>query len=73
MPLIFNIRMDPYESYDSTDSYGHLTQKISWLFQPMSVLMEQHLASLAEYPPVQGGASFDMSNVVDEFLNKAMQ
>ena len=73
MPLIFNLRMDPYESYDSTDSYGHLTQKISWLFQPMSVLMQQHLASLAEYPPVQGGASFDMSNVVEEFTSKAMQ
>ncbi|RYH09613.1 arylsulfatase [Tropicimonas sp. IMCC6043] len=73
MPLIFNIRSDPYESYDSIDSYGHLTQKISWLFQPMSVLMGEHLQSLADYPPVQGGSSFDMSNVVEEFINKARQ
>lgn len=73
MPLIFNIRMDPFESYDSTDSYGHLTQKISWLFQPMSVLMGEHLKSLAEYPPVQGGTSFDMSNVVEDFLSKGLQ
>ncbi|WP_082090800.1 MULTISPECIES: arylsulfatase [unclassified Halomonas] len=73
VPLVFNLRMDPYESYDSPDSYGHLMQKVSWLIQPMSVLMQEHLASLAEYPPVQGGASFDMSNVVDEFMNKAIQ
>ncbi|WP_417681731.1 arylsulfatase [Roseibium sp.] len=70
MPLIFNLRMDPFESYDSTDAYGHLTQKVSWLFQPMNVLMQAHLKTLADYPPVQGGASFDMSNVVKEFLEK---
>ncbi|GAA4311400.1 arylsulfatase [Pontixanthobacter gangjinensis] len=73
VPLVFNIRMDPYESYDSTDSYGHLMQKVSWLIQPMGELMQKHLQTLAEYPPVQGGKSFDMSNVVDEFINKARQ
>ncbi len=73
VPLVFNIRMDPYESYDSKDSYGHLLQKVSWLIQPMGVLMQQHLQTLADYPPVQGGASFDMSNVVEEFINKARQ
>ncbi|SDG37125.1 arylsulfatase [Alloyangia pacifica] len=72
-PLVFNIRMDPFESYSSTDAYGHLMQKVSWLMQPMSVLMGQHLQTLAEYPPVQGGASFDMSNVVADFLDSAMQ
>jgi arylsulfatase A-like enzyme len=73
VPLVFNIRMDPFESYDSTDAYGHLMQKVSWLIQPMGVLMQQHLQTLAEYPPVQGGASFDMSNVVQEFIEKARQ
>lgn len=73
VPLVFNIRMDPYESYDSPDSYGHLMQKFSWLIQPMGVLMRQHLESLSEYPPVQGGASFDMSNVVEDYINTARQ
>ncbi|TFF25654.1 arylsulfatase [Jiella endophytica] len=73
VPLVFNIRMDPFESYDTPDAYGHLMQKVSWLIQPMSSLMEQHLQTLAEYPPVQGGASFDMSNVVGQFLEKAIQ
>jgi len=73
MPVMFNIRMDPYESYDSTDAYGHLTQKISWLFQPMSVLLQQHLESLAQYPPVQGGASFDLSNLIEDFAARARQ
>ena len=73
VPLVFNIRMDPYEGYDSTDAYGHLMQKVSWLIQPMGVLMQQHLQTLKDYPPVQGGSSFDMSNVVEEYINKARQ
>jgi arylsulfatase len=73
VPLVFNIRMDPYESYDNADSYGHLLQKVSWLIQPMGQLMAEHLQTLAEYPPVQGGKTFDMSNVVAEFINKAKQ
>ena len=72
-PMVFNIRMDPFESYSSVDAYGHLMQKVSWLMQPMNVLMQQHLQTLAEYPPVQGGASFDMSNVVEQFISKSMQ
>ena len=72
-PLLFNIRMDPMESYDNKDSYGHMLQKNSWVFAPMGELMGKHLMTLGEYPPVQGGKSFDMSNVVEEFINKAKQ
>jgi arylsulfatase len=72
-PLVFNLRSDPFESYDSKDSFGHLAQRVSWLFQPMSELMEAHLRTLAEYPPVQGGTSFDLSNVVQEFLRRSKQ
>jgi arylsulfatase len=70
VPLVFNLRMDPLESYSSTDAYGHLMQKVSWLMQPMGQLMNQHLATLKEYPPAQGGKSFDMSNIVKEFMAK---
>ncbi|WP_240339050.1 sulfatase-like hydrolase/transferase [Novosphingobium sp. BW1] len=67
-----NIRMDPFESFDSVDAYRHLLPKVSWLMQPMGVLMNTHLKTLAEYPPVQGGASFDMSNVVAEFMEQGL-
>jgi arylsulfatase A-like enzyme len=72
-PLMFNLRADPYESYDGIGAQGHLLQKVSWLFRPMNVLMAEHLQSLAEYPPVQGGASFDMSNIVEDFISKGLQ
>lgn len=72
-PMVFNLRMDPFESYDSIDSYGHLAQKVSWQVQPMNVLIADHLQTLAKYPPVQGGATFDMSRLVEDFLAKGRQ
>jgi arylsulfatase len=70
-PLLFNIRADPFESYDTSDSYGHLLQKMSWILAPMGELINSHLATLAQFPPVQGGKSFDASNLVQEFLAQA--
>jgi len=72
-PLLFNIRLDPFESYDSTDSYGHLLQKVSWLIQPMGEIIQRHLMTLQQYPPVQGGKSFDMSKLVEQFREKGAQ
>jgi arylsulfatase A-like enzyme len=68
--LFFNLRSDPFESYDNKDSAGHMMQRMSWLFEPMGELIAEHVKTLAKYPPVQGGASFDMSSVVSEFLQK---
>ena len=43
VPLVFNIRMDPFESFNNKDACGHLMQKVSWLIQPMGELTaEQH-------------------------------
>jgi hypothetical protein len=36
---------------------------------PIHELMTAHLKTLADYPPVQGGKSFDVSNVVEQFLS----
>ncbi|MBM3103679.1 arylsulfatase [Pseudomonas sp. V1] len=67
-PLMFNLRSDPFESYDSKDSYGHLIQKNSWISGPMGELVGAHLKTLAEYPPVQPAKTFDRSNLVQDFL-----
>ncbi|MFJ3054101.1 arylsulfatase [Pseudomonas nitroreducens] len=67
-PLMFNLRSDPFESYDSKDSYGHLIQKSSWIAGPMGELVSAHLKTLIDYPPVQSPRSFDRSNLVQETL-----
>lgn len=41
--------------------------------QPVTELIAEHLKTLAEYPPVQGGTSFDMSNIVQDFRRRSRQ
>ena len=36
---------------------------------PIGELMKEHLETLAEDAPVQGGVSFDMSNVVEQCVS----
>ena len=69
-PYIFNLRMDPLESYDSSDAYGHLMQKVSWLVGPMGEILKEHLKTLAAYPPVQGGKSFNVAEIIEKVLSK---
>ena len=35
---------------------------------PMGELVANHIKSLQDYPPVQGGKSFDMSDVINQTL-----
>lgn len=71
--MLFNLRSDPFESYDSKDSYGHLVQKAAWMSGPLGELIATHLRTLAVYPPVQAAKSFDRSNLVQDFLNQQAQ
>jgi len=64
---------DPLESDSDKESYGHPMQKVSWLMAPMGELMAAHLQTLKDYPPVRGGKSSDMSNVIQEFINNPRQ
>jgi arylsulfatase len=46
---------------------------MSGVFEPMTDTIQDHLKTLAAYPPVQGGTSFNMSHVVKEFVKRARQ
>lgn len=73
VPKIYNLRADPFESYDTIDAQGHLMQKMSWLLAPVSEVVAQHVKTLKDYPPVQGGTSFDMSNIIADTIQKGPQ
>ncbi len=70
MPLMFNLHADPFESYDHySGGYGHLAQKVSWLMAPIGTLMQEHVKTLQEFPPVQKGTSLNMSEIIENSLN----
>lgn len=72
-PRLFNLRADPYESYDSIDAYGHLVQKMSWLLAPVQEIVKEHVQSLVEYPPTQGGSTFDMAETIEKAMKQTQQ
>ncbi len=72
-PKLYNLRADPFESYDSVDANGHLLQKMSWLLAPVSEMVGEHVNTLVQYPPVQGGTTFDMAKMIQEAMQKTQQ
>ena len=72
-PKVYNLRADPFESYDSIDANGHLAQKISWLLAPVSEMVQEHVKSLVEYPPTQGGSTFDMTKTIEDAMSSTQQ
>lgn len=72
-PKMYNLRADPFESYDSIDSNGHLVQKMSWLLAPASEMIAAHVKSLVDYPPTQGSTTFDMSKIIEKAMSRTQQ
>lgn len=72
-PQLYNLRADPFESYDSVDSMGHLLQKMSWILAPVQEIVQQHVQSLVDYPPTQGGSTFSMAETIDKAMKSTQQ
>jgi arylsulfatase len=72
-PRFYNLRADPFESYGSVDAYGHLIQKMSWLLAPVQEIVQQHVQSLVDYPPTQGGSTFDMAETIEKAMKQTQQ
>ncbi|MEG0342436.1 MAG: arylsulfatase [Acinetobacter sp.] len=65
-PMVFNIRMDPFESFDSTRDRSDVIQRKQWLNEPIQNLLNEHIQSLKDYPPVQKAATFDFSEIIKQ-------
>ena len=70
IPLVFNIRQDPYESFDSTTDRSDITQQKLWLGEPVEALLGEHVKSLMDYPPVQKASTLDFSKLVENLLSQ---
>jgi arylsulfatase len=66
VPLIFNLRRDPYEraSITSNTYFDWLIDR-AFLLVPAQAYVGQFLATFKEYPPRQKAASFSLDQVMD--------
>ena len=67
VPLIFNLRRDPYERSQLTSNtyYDWLIDRV-YLLVPAQAYVGKFLATFAEYPPRQKAASFSLEQVMEK-------
>ena len=63
IPWLFNLRQDPYESYEQTPGpRATLSQQKTYLFNDVMDRLGRHMATLQKYPPKQRGSSLSIGN-----------
>jgi arylsulfatase len=69
VPLIFNLRRDPYERAQLTSNtyYDWLIDRV-FLLVPAQTYVGNFLKTFQEYPPRQKAASFTLDQVMDELV-----
>ena len=67
VPLIFNLRRDPYErSQVTSNTYYDWLLDRAYLFIPAQAYVAKFLATFEEYPPRQKAASFSLDKVMEK-------
>jgi arylsulfatase len=66
LPLIFNLRRDPYErSAITSNTYYDWLLDHAFMLVPAQDIVAQFLATFKEYPPRQKAASFSLDQVME--------
>ena len=69
LPLLYNLRMDPYERADVTsNTYWDWTLRHAFIFYGAQALVAQFVATFKEYPPRQRPQSFTVDQIMQKLL-----
>lgn len=68
-PVIFNLRMDPFESFDGLTDRSDIVQAKQWLNEPVQEVLGEHIQSLMDFPPAQKAATFDFSELMKSLMS----
>jgi arylsulfatase len=72
VPLIFNLRRDPYErSYSTSNTYYDWMLDRAYFLVPAQAYVGQFLATFKAFPPRQKAASFSLDQVMEKLQTPA--
>ncbi len=72
LPLIFNLRRDPYErAFFTSNTYYDWMIDRAFLLVPAQDYVADFLQTFAEFPPRQKAASFSLDQVIEKMLNSS--
>jgi len=67
LPLLFNLRTDPYEQATITsNTYWDWYIDHAWTLYPLQDVVGQFLATFKEYPPRQKAGSFTLGDALEK-------
>jgi hypothetical protein len=67
VPLIFNLRQDPYERANTTsNTYYDWLLDHAFMMMPAQKYVGQFLGTFKDYPPRQKAASFSIDQVLEK-------
>lgn len=71
LPMLMNLRSDPYERADESIDYGRWRLERAFAFVPAQAFVGRLLASFREFPPRQTPASFSLDQVMAKLRQSA--
>ena len=70
MPLVVNLRQDPFERTPfESDFYRRFQADKLWTLVPAQVIAGEFIQSFKEYPPSQRVGSMNLDQVMDQLQN----
>ncbi|HYA36474.1 MAG TPA: hypothetical protein VEF03_12690, partial [Candidatus Binataceae bacterium] len=66
LPMLFNLRMDPFERAEESEDYSHWRADDMWAFVPAQAIVAQFLQSFKDYPPRAKPGSFSLDRALQE-------
>lgn len=61
---MYNLRQDPFETFDSIRDRSDIIQTKQSISEPLQALLGSHIKSLMDYPPLQKAATLDFSELI---------
>ena len=66
VPMLYNLRSDPFERGPSSQFYGDWTSHRMFLLVPAQAIVARYLESFKEFPPRAKAASFTVSDAMEK-------
>ncbi len=66
LPMLLNLRMDPFERAEESEDYPRWRVDNTWAFMPAQAIVAQFLQSFREFPPRAKRGSFSLDHALQK-------
>jgi arylsulfatase len=71
LPMLFNLRMDPFERAEESEDYSRWRADNLWVMVPAQAIVGQFLQTFKDYPPRAKPGSFNLDQVLQKMQQQS--